>query len=185
MVRSDRVRVWFGAKWLHCGAQEAMDWFKANPSGGGDGGAAEQYSVQDDTSDTSSVAATDSTAGSGLKPRTGTRHVFCCCRPCTAQRPAARRHVSCSAPLIVRICSRGRPLDFAQPALPVFVECCSLARHASVHAGFCEDGMTVWQSANASITTLLSLSRPHPVSEPTSSRAVRKCPFGGFRLPYP
>ena len=54
-----------------CGAQEAMDWFKANPSVGEDGGAVEQYSVQDDNSDTSSVAATDSTAASGMKPRTG------------------------------------------------------------------------------------------------------------------
>lgn len=58
------------------------------------------------------------------------------------------------APLIVKVCIRGRPVDYAQLALPVFVECCSLARHASLHVGFCRDSMTVWPSADASITAL-------------------------------
>ena len=41
-----------------------MEWFKANPGGGGEDGGPnlEQYSVQDDNSDTSSVAGTDSTS---------------------------------------------------------------------------------------------------------------------------
>ena len=48
-----------------CNAQEAMEWFKANPIGGSgeEGGSTpEQYSVQDDNSDTSSVTGDHSTA---------------------------------------------------------------------------------------------------------------------------
>ena len=48
-----------------------MEYFKANPAGSADGGLQEQYSVQDDNSDTSSVAGTDSTAGTGSRLRTG------------------------------------------------------------------------------------------------------------------
>ncbi len=51
-----------------------MEWFKANPGGGGEEGGPnlEQFSVQDDNSDTSSVAGTDSTVtATESKPRTG------------------------------------------------------------------------------------------------------------------
>lgn len=54
--------------------QEAMEWFKANPGREDGGGLTEQYSVQDDNSDTSSVAGTDSTTGTGSRPRTGMGH---------------------------------------------------------------------------------------------------------------